>query len=54
MGFRDFIAHAYFHIDAAVVFDTLQNNIHPLLATVQQIITDLTSEEEFENERETP
>ncbi|SCD20232.1 hypothetical protein PSM36_1410 [Proteiniphilum saccharofermentans] len=41
MGFRDFIAHAYFYIDAAVVFDTVQNNIHPLLATIQQIIADL-------------
>ncbi len=41
MGFRDFIAHAYFHIDAAVVFDTLQNNVHPLLITIQQIIADM-------------
>ena len=41
MGFRDVIAHAYFHIDAAVVFDTLQNNVRPLLATVQKIIADL-------------
>ena len=41
MGFRDFIAHAYFHIDAAVVFDTLRNNIHPLLSTVQKMIVDL-------------
>ncbi|MDR0907118.1 MAG: DUF86 domain-containing protein [Rikenellaceae bacterium] len=41
MGFRDVIAHAYFHIDAAVVFDTLRNNVRPLLATIQQIIADI-------------
>jgi len=41
MRFRDFIAHAYFRIDAAVVFDTLQSNIRPLLSTIQQIITDI-------------
>lgn len=41
MGFRDVIAHAYFHIDAAVVFDTIQNNIRPLLETIQRIIADM-------------
>jgi uncharacterized protein with HEPN domain len=41
MGLRDFIAHAYFRIDAAVVFDTLQNNVQPLLLTVQQMLADL-------------
>ena len=41
MGMRDFIAHAYFSIDAMVVFDTLQNNIQPLLLTIQQMIADL-------------
>jgi uncharacterized protein with HEPN domain len=41
MGLRDFIAHAYFRIDAAVVFDTLQNNVRPLLLTVQQMMADL-------------
>jgi len=41
IGFRDFIAHAYFRIDAAVVFDTLQNNLTPLLSTIQQMIADL-------------
>jgi len=45
MGFRDFIAHAYFHIDASVVFDTIQNNIHPLLTTIQQMIADLEKQE---------
>ncbi len=41
MGMRDIIAHGYFHIDAAVVFDTLQNNIHPLLKTIKQMKTDV-------------
>ena len=41
MGMRNFIAHEYFRVDAAVIFDTLQNNIQPLLATIQQIIDDL-------------
>jgi uncharacterized protein with HEPN domain len=41
MGFRDVIAHGYFHIDAAVVFDTLQNNVRPLLDTTRQMISDL-------------
>jgi uncharacterized protein with HEPN domain len=43
MGLRDFIAHAYFQIDAMVVFDTIQNNLHPLLATIRQMISDLES-----------
>lgn len=41
MGFRDFIAHAYFHIDAAVVFDTVRNNVPSLLVIIQRIIADL-------------
>ncbi len=49
MGFRDFIAHAYFHIDASVVFDTVQNNIRPLLTTIQQIIADLEKQEHDED-----
>lgn len=40
MGFRDVIAHGYFHIDAAVVFDTLQNNVQPLLDIIKQMIAD--------------
>jgi uncharacterized protein with HEPN domain len=41
MGLRDVIAHGYFHVDASVVFDTLRNNVHPMLATVKQMISDL-------------
>jgi uncharacterized protein with HEPN domain len=45
MGMRDFIAHTYFRIDAAVIFDTLQNNIQPLLTTIQQMMADLEETE---------
>ena len=38
---RNFIAHEYFHIDAEDIFDTVQNDVPPLLSTIQQIITDL-------------
>jgi uncharacterized protein with HEPN domain len=41
MGLRDIIAHGYFHIDAQVVFDTLRNNVHPLLDTIRQMIADI-------------
>jgi len=41
ISMRNFIAHDYFHIDAKVVFYTLQNNVRPLLATVRQMIADL-------------
>jgi len=41
IGLRDFIAHGYFHIDTEVVFDTVQNNVRPLLATIRQMIADL-------------
>jgi len=38
---RNLIAHEYFYIDAEDVFDTVQNDIQPLLSTIQQIIADL-------------
>jgi uncharacterized protein with HEPN domain len=41
MGLRDIIAHGYFHIDAEVVFDTLRNNVHPLLTTIKQMIAEM-------------
>jgi uncharacterized protein with HEPN domain len=44
MGLRDVIAHGYFHIDAEVVFDTLRNNIHPLLKTVKLMIDERESQ----------
>jgi uncharacterized protein with HEPN domain len=41
MGLRDKIAHGYFEIDIDVIFDTLRNDMPPLLAVVKQMITDL-------------
>jgi len=38
---RNIIAHEYFHIDAEEIFDTVQNDVQPLLSTIQQIIADL-------------
>jgi uncharacterized protein with HEPN domain len=40
MGMRDVIAHHYFEVDADKVFDTLRNDIPPLLTTIQQMIKD--------------
>jgi uncharacterized protein with HEPN domain len=42
MSMRNIIAHAYFHIDAQEIFDTVQNDIQPLLTTIQQMIADIT------------
>jgi uncharacterized protein with HEPN domain len=41
MGMRNRIAHGYFEIDVDVVFDTLKNDIPPLLKVVKQIKSDL-------------
>jgi uncharacterized protein with HEPN domain len=38
---RNFIAHEYFRVDAEDIFDTLQNDVQPLLTTIQQMIADL-------------
>ena len=38
---RNIIAHEYFHIDAEDIFDTVQNDVQPLLTTIQQMIADL-------------
>jgi len=38
---RNIIAHEYFYIDAEEIFDTVQNDIQPLLMTIQQMIADL-------------
>jgi uncharacterized protein with HEPN domain len=41
IGFRNFVAHAYLQVDAGVVFNAVQNNVKPLLSTIQRIIVDL-------------
>ncbi len=40
-GMRDRIVHGYFEIDADVVFDTLKNDIPPLLVIIKQIKKDI-------------
>ena len=41
MGMRDVIAHHYFDLDAEKVFDTLKNDIPPLLEVIKQMKNDL-------------
>jgi len=40
MKMRDIIAHHYFDVDAERVFDTLKNDIPPLLAVIKLIKED--------------
>ena len=42
MGMRDHIAHGYFDIDAELVFQTVKNNLKPLLDAVSFFINELT------------
>jgi len=42
MGMRDRIAHGYFEIDIDIVFDTLKNDIPPLLEVIKQMKIDLS------------
>jgi uncharacterized protein with HEPN domain len=51
IGMRNYIAHTYFRVDAAIIFDAVKNKVNPLLTTVQQIITDLENEEIDENRK---
>jgi uncharacterized protein with HEPN domain len=41
MGMRDRIVHGYFEVDIDVIFDTLKNDIPPLLKVIKQIKIDL-------------
>ena len=41
MGMRDHIAHGYFDIDAELVFQTVKNNLKPLLDAVRFFINEL-------------
>jgi uncharacterized protein with HEPN domain len=41
MKMRDIIAHHYFEVDANRVFNTICNDIQPLLQTIQQIKKDV-------------
>jgi len=41
MDLRNLIAHEYFSVDAVDIFDTVKNDVQPLLTTIQQMIADL-------------
>jgi uncharacterized protein with HEPN domain len=41
MKMRDIIGNHYFEINAGVIFDTLRDDILPLLAVIRQIKTDI-------------
>lgn len=41
MGMRDIIAHHYFDLDAAVVFDVVKNCLPSMLATIKEIRKEL-------------
>ena len=38
---RNFIAHEYFEVESIDIFDTVKNDVQPLLTTIRQIIADL-------------
>jgi len=40
-GMRDVLSHHYFDLDAEAVYDVCQNDIPPLLETINLIISDL-------------
>lgn len=44
MGMRDRLVHGYFKIDTDVIFDTLRNDISPLLTVIKQMRKDVSSE----------
>lgn len=41
MGMRDHIAHGYFDINSDLVWDTIQNDLSPLLAAVEYFLKNL-------------
>jgi uncharacterized protein with HEPN domain len=41
MDMRNFIAHEYFRVDAVKIFDTVENDVQPLLTTIHRMISDL-------------
>ena len=45
MGMRDHIAHGYFDIDAELVYQTVRNNLNPLLEAVRFFIAKMGNEQ---------
>ncbi len=40
IGMRNFIIHAYFKIDIAIIWDTITENISPLIAKLEDLLND--------------
>ena len=41
-GIRDIITHHYFDLDAESIYDVCENNIEPLLKTIDKMIEDIS------------
>ena len=41
MGMRDIIAHHYFDIDAAIIFDVMKNNLPVIKIAIDKMLSDL-------------
>ena len=41
-GIRDIITHHYFDLDAEAIYDVCENNIEPLLKTIDRMIEDIS------------
>ena len=41
MGMRDIIAHHYFDIDAAIVFDVMKNNLPVIKMAIDKMLSDI-------------
>ncbi len=41
IGLRNVIAHEYFRLDTEIIWDTVQNELSPLLASVEALIYQL-------------
>jgi len=41
-GIRDIITHHYFDLDAESIYDVCENNIEPLLKTIDRMIEDIS------------
>jgi len=49
IGMRDRITHGYFEIDIDIIFDTLKNDVLPLLDVIKQIKNDFLSDSEHKS-----
>ena len=47
-GLRDILAHTYFQIENEIIWDIVQNKIHPLQQNINQLLIDQLSDRETE------